>query len=50
MCGIVGLFLKDPKLEPKLGDMLTGMRCLRWQQIRSRSAAGSYGLITVKSG
>ena len=23
MCGIVGLFLKDPKLEPKLGAMLT---------------------------
>ena len=25
MCGIVGLFLKDPKLEPKLGAMLTDM-------------------------
>ncbi|MFK7838366.1 MAG: glutamine amidotransferase family protein [Sulfitobacter sp.] len=25
MCGIVGLFLKDPGLEPKLGDMLTDM-------------------------
>ncbi|MCK8462243.1 glutamine amidotransferase family protein [Aliiroseovarius sp. S1339] len=25
MCGIVGLFLKDPLLEPKLGDMLTDM-------------------------
>ncbi|MFD1883428.1 class II glutamine amidotransferase [Paracoccus pacificus] len=25
MCGIVGLFLKDPKLEPKLGQMLTDM-------------------------
>lgn len=25
MCGIVGLFLKDPKLEPKLGEMLTDM-------------------------
>ena len=25
MCGIVGLFLKDPKLEPKLGEMLTEM-------------------------
>lgn len=25
MCGIVGLFLKDPALEPKLGDMLTDM-------------------------
>ena len=25
MCGIVGLFLKDKSLEPKLGDMLTAM-------------------------
>ena len=25
MCGIVGLFLKDPKLEPKLGELLTDM-------------------------
>lgn len=25
MCGIVGLFLKDPKLEPKLGALLTEM-------------------------
>jgi glutamate synthase domain-containing protein 1 len=25
MCGIVGLFLKDRALEPKLGDMLTDM-------------------------
>ncbi|BCJ92299.1 glutamine amidotransferase [Terrihabitans soli] len=25
MCGIVGLFLKDKSLEPKLGEMLSGM-------------------------
>jgi hypothetical protein len=25
MCGIVGLFLKDPQLEPELGALLTGM-------------------------
>ena len=25
MCGIVGLFLKDPNLEPELGNMLTDM-------------------------
>ena len=25
MCGIVGLFLKDKDLEPRLGDMLTDM-------------------------
>src|SRR6266704_6721061 len=27
MCGIVGLFLKDPKLEPQLGALLAGMLC-----------------------
>ena len=25
MCGIVGLFLKDPSLEPRLGELLTDM-------------------------
>ena len=25
MCGIVGLFLKDPRLEPRLGALLTDM-------------------------
>ena len=25
MCGIVGLFLKDPALEPRLGELLTSM-------------------------
>src|SRR5437870_12239596 len=25
MCGIVGLFLKDPRLEPELGTLLAGM-------------------------
>lgn len=25
MCGIVGLFLKDPKLEPELGSLMAGM-------------------------
>ena len=25
MCGIVGLFLKDPKLEPQLGALLSEM-------------------------
>jgi len=25
VCGIVGLFLKNPALEPKLGEMMTGM-------------------------
>ena len=25
MCGIVGLFLKDPSLQPRLGTMLADM-------------------------
>ncbi|MEM1313967.1 MAG: glutamine amidotransferase, partial [Pseudomonadota bacterium] len=25
MCGIIGLFLKDPALEPELGAMMSGM-------------------------
>lgn len=25
MCGIVGLFIKDPKFEPELGAMLATM-------------------------
>lgn len=25
MCGIVGLFLKDQRLEPELGALLAGM-------------------------
>lgn len=25
MCGIVGLFIKDPALEPRLGELLSGM-------------------------
>jgi methylamine---glutamate N-methyltransferase subunit A len=28
MCGIVGLFLKDTKLEPELGSMLSSMLCV----------------------
>lgn len=28
MCGIVGIFLKDPKLEPELGAMLASMLCV----------------------
>ena len=28
MCGIVGLFLKDPSLQPQLGEMLTKMQVL----------------------
>ena len=27
MCGIVGLHLRDPRLHPRLGELLTGMLC-----------------------
>lgn len=27
MCGIVGLHLREPKLHPRLGELLTGMLC-----------------------
>lgn len=38
MCGIVGLFLKDPELEPQLGAMLAGM--LRVMTDRGPDSAG----------
>jgi len=38
MCGIVGLFLKDPALEPKLGAMLSTM--LRTMSDRGPDSAG----------
>jgi glutamate synthase domain-containing protein 1 len=38
MCGIVGLFLKDRALEPKLGALLTGM--LRTMSDRGPDSAG----------
>ena len=27
MCGIVGLHLRNPELNPRLGELLTGMLC-----------------------
>lgn len=57
MCGIVGLFLKDPKLEPKLGAMLTDM--LITMTDRGPDSAGiaiyggakdGLGKITIQSG
>lgn len=38
MCGIVGLFLKDPELEPELGGLLAGM--LRTMSDRGPDSAG----------
>ena len=56
MCGIVGLFLKDPSLEPRLGDMLTDMLITMTDRgpdsagiaIYGNSAAG-YAKLTVQS-
>lgn len=57
MCGIVGLFLKDPSLEPMLGDMLTDM--LVTMTDRGPDSAGiaiyggettGYAKLTVQSG
>jgi glutamate synthase domain-containing protein 1 len=56
MCGIVGLFLKDPKLEPQLGAMLTDMLITMTDRgpdsagIAIYSAAGrGLGKLTVQS-
>lgn len=56
MCGIVGLFLKDPKLEPQLGAMLTDMLITMTDRgpdsagIAIYSSAGKgLGKITVQS-
>ena len=38
MCGIVGLFIKDPDLEPELGSLLAGM--LRVMDDRGPDSAG----------
>ena len=56
MCGIVGLFLKDPKLEPQLGAMLTDMLITMTDRgpdsagiaIYSNSKVG-HGKLTVQS-
>ncbi len=56
MCGIVGLFLKDPKLEPQLGAMLTEMLITMTDRgpdsagiaIYSEGKAG-HGKLTVQS-
>lgn len=56
MCGIVGLFLKDPKLEPQLGALLTDMLITMTDRgpdsagIAIYSSAGKgLGKITVQS-
>ncbi|MBM3532018.1 MAG: glutamine amidotransferase [Alphaproteobacteria bacterium] len=51
MCGIVGLFLKDPKLEPELGRLMAGMLgvlCDRGPDSAGFAVFGPGGRDTVK--
>jgi glutamate synthase domain-containing protein 1 len=43
MCGIVGLFLKNPKLEPKLGEMLSSMLCVMTDRGPDSAGFAVYG-------
>ncbi|WP_127089198.1 class II glutamine amidotransferase [Aquabacter cavernae] len=43
MCGIVGLFLKDPKLEPDLGAMLASMLCVMTDRGPDSAGFAVYG-------
>jgi hypothetical protein len=57
MCGIVGLFLKDPSLEPRMGEMLTGMLVTMSDRGPDSAGVAIYGAgtegeakLTVQSG
>jgi methylamine---glutamate N-methyltransferase subunit A len=43
MCGIVGIFLKDPKLEPELGQMLSSMLCVMTDRGPDSAGFAIYG-------
>ncbi len=43
MCGIVGIFLKDPKLEPELGAMLSSMLCVMTDRGPDSAGFAIYG-------
>ncbi|MEW6124089.1 MAG: glutamine amidotransferase family protein [Pseudomonadota bacterium] len=43
MCGIVGIFLKDPKLEPELGAMLASMLCVMTDRGPDSAGFAVYG-------
>ncbi len=47
MCGIVGLFLKDPSLEPALGAMLAGMLGVLTDRGPDSAGFAVYGPLTV---
>ena len=50
MCGIVGLFLKDKSLEPKLGSMLTDMLVTMTDRGPDSAGIAIYGADTDKTG
>lgn len=43
MCGIVGLFLKDARLEPELGQMLSSMLCVMTDRGPDSAGFAVYG-------
>jgi glutamate synthase domain-containing protein 1 len=43
MCGIVGLFLKDPKLKPELGALLSEMLCVMTDRGPDSAGFAVYG-------
>ncbi|TDT94451.1 N-methylglutamate synthase subunit A [Azorhizobium sp. AG788] len=47
MCGIVGIFLKDPKLEPELGQMLSSMLCVMTDRGPDSAGFAVYGAGTA---
>ena len=49
MCGIVGLFLKDKSLEPKLGSMLTDMLITMTDRGPDSAGIAIYGGSTPKT-
>jgi glutamate synthase domain-containing protein 1 len=50
MCGIVGLFLKDKSLEPKLGQMLTDMLITMTDRGPDSAGIAIYGTDAATSG
>uniref|UniRef100_A0A5Q5BRG6 glutamine--fructose-6-phosphate transaminase (isomerizing) n=2 Tax=unclassified Mycobacterium TaxID=2642494 RepID=A0A5Q5BRG6_MYCSS len=43
MCGIVGLHLRNPELQPRLGELLTGMLCEMSDRGSDSAGAAVYG-------
>ncbi len=43
MCGIVGLHLRNPELNPRLGELLTGMLCEMGERGSDSAGVAVYG-------